>query len=151
MRTPLPVLLALALGSCGSTAPRPDLPQPTAENDVFRITVHRVIANDTHVRVWATLENKTDQALRVEYGDFQLVHEGTTYECALRVPFVRITKPFPMTPHMKKRLPDALEALAVPPRGNATLKLTRYAVEPGEAQPTDLSVEIPLLDDYDWR
>jgi len=146
------LLLAVALAAgCKSSKPPVDAgPQPKAANAVFSMVVHKVhTKGGDNVRVWITLENKTESELTVSYGDFYLEHENKRYPGALRVPFVRVDKSFPMVPKMVKRFSGPLEFLGVPLRGKAKLVLPKY-IEGGAEKQVDLALEVPLAD-VDWE
>jgi len=144
----LVIILAACHSSRGSSrkAPLPATTAPEAENDVFRLSAHRMVSNAKHIRIWLTLENKTDQDLTVGYGDFMLERDGKTYPGALRVPFVRVTKSFPMTVGMVKRFPDAIEFLGAPSSGDATIRLVRYSAG-GESRECDLAMKVQLVNE----
>ena len=145
------LLAILLVAGCKSSGPRVDAgPQPKAANSVFSMVVHKVhTKGGDNVRVWITLENKTESELTVSYGDFYLEHEDKRYPGALRVPFVRVDKAFPMVPKMVKRFSGPLEFLGVPLRGKAKLVLPKY-IEGGASKRTDLAVDV-VLTDAEWK
>ena len=147
MRAAPLILLMFALVACRSSRKSqpaaPSVDQPKAETEVFAIRAHKVIAKSKHVRIWVTLENKTDQQITASYGDFVLERDGVTYPGALRVPFARVTKRFEMTPRMVKRFPDAIEFLGAPPSGTGTIRLVRYTVN-GVSADCDLALAFPI-------
>ena len=104
---------------------------------MFAIRVHRIEAHEKHVRVWVSLENRTMSELTSSYSAFNLVHEGSKYGGALRVPFTRVQKGFKLHPKMVKRF------VSVPLRGTGTLRLEWFRKE-GATSPTDLAVQIPI-------
>ena len=146
------LLLGLLLAAgCKNSGPRVEAgPQPKADNAFFSMVVHKVqTKKNGNVRIWITLTNKTSSELTVSYGDFQLEHQGQRFPGALRVPFVRVDKSFPMAPNMVKRVSGPLEFLKVPLPGKAKLLLTRYR-EGGEEQQTDLAAEV-VLTNAKWK
>ena len=142
MKVLVTCLFAITLAACES-APKATGPRPAAEDGMFAIRVHRIEANEKHVRVWVSLDNRTMFELTTSYSAFNLVHEDVKYGGALRVPFTRVQKGFKLHPKMVKRFTGPLEFLSVPVRGTGILRLEWFQKD-GATSETDLAVQIPI-------
>ncbi|NUM34124.1 MAG: hypothetical protein HUU50_06250 [Candidatus Brocadiae bacterium] len=112
------------LCSCGGKYTREFSPKElVSENSMVKLSVDKVLFKKGNLRVWGTLENKTDQSIMLSYGSFKIKVLDTVYPGALRVPFVRVTKDFPLEPKMLKKLPGPIEALQVAPASRGSLIL----------------------------
>lgn len=133
---------------CGGKIKRTfDDPQPVGENSIVKLQVHKIYYKKKGkqvLRVWATLINKTDKNLTCDYGSFKIIVNGKVYPGALRVPFVRVTKAFPVSANMTKKIPGPVEALHVQMAAEATLKLENIQVE-GESNKISVSVNFPFV------
>ena len=117
-----------------------------AENEVVQIKIHKILYRKTGkraLRVWATLTNKTSKNVTASYGNFKLIINGKTYPGALRVPFARVHKTFPLSPNMVKKIPGPIESEHVPMANEATLTLDNIKVD-GASGTYSISVTFPF-------
>lgn len=136
-------LLALSLPSCG-TLKRSFDPPLVAENDTIKVSVEKLRHKKRSLRVWMTLQNMTDKILTIDYGNISAEGEGHQAGGALRVPFVRLTKPFPMSPKMIKRLSGPVEFIDFPKKVSS-IKVSINGIKVAEDEALkSISIDVPV-------
>jgi hypothetical protein len=125
------------------TAVRNFSPPIVAENDVMKAEIRKLHHKRRSFRIWMNLQNKTDDTLQMNYSDITATVDGRTVHGALRIPFVRVTKGFEMTPKLYKTINQPIEFMDLPRMQNVEIKITNIRVNGKDGTP-DLSVTLPV-------
>ncbi len=133
----LPVLLLVA--AC-SSARRTYDPPISAENDVVRIAIQKSQRKKDDLRVWMTIENKTDDAVTVKKGSYVAMVNGKKY-MGYAGHGIKITRGWDQAPNSTKKMKIAY--VGVPEGGGEAELVFDDITVPGGEQAYRISVTIP--------